>query len=94
MLRAHLLTRPLCSACEDAKSWLPEWLRMRGVGVRVHDVSTAEGLAWAAWLELADLGVVPVLALVDDQRGELCRYIGQVPSPAELRRVITGIANA
>jgi hypothetical protein len=74
----------MCSGCEDAKSWLPDWLRMRGVPVRVHDVSTAEGLAWAAWLELADLEVVPVLALVDDERGELVRYIGSVPAPEVL----------
>ena len=90
MTRAYLLTRPMCSACAEAQP-IKGWLAMRGVEVVTYDVSTAAGLAGAAWLELADLDLVPVLVLVDDERGEICRYIGSVPPPAELRRVLMGL---
>jgi hypothetical protein len=63
------------------------WLRERGVQVCVLDVTTAHGLAEAAWLEVADLGVVPVLILRARER-ELVRYVGSIPAPAELRRVL------
>ncbi|MBI4799688.1 MAG: hypothetical protein HY794_13375 [Desulfarculus sp.] len=63
------------------------WLHARGVAVHEHDVTTAEGLGEAAWLEAADEQVLPVLILRDDGR-ELVRYVGQLPPPAELARVI------
>jgi hypothetical protein len=60
---------------------------MLGVPVCVLDITTPKGLADAAWLELADLEVVPVLVLHDGER-ELTRYVGEIPTPAQIRRAI------
>lgn len=63
------------------------WLRERGVEARTLDITTAEGLGEAAWLEAADEPVVPVLILRDGDV-EMVRYLGALPLPQELRRVI------
>lgn len=63
------------------------WLEMRGVATRRLDVTTASGLAEAAWLDLADLGQVPVLVLLAGVR-ELGRWVGRVPGPRELRPLL------
>lgn len=63
------------------------WLEMRGVSVCTHDITTASGLGRAAELDAADLEVVPVLILRDGDV-ELVRYLGALPQPQELRRVI------
>lgn len=63
------------------------WLREQGVEARSLDLTTAEGLGEAAWLDAADEQVVPVLLIRDDAH-ELARYLGRLPEPAELRRVI------
>lgn len=70
------------------------WLAMRGVEARKLDVTQAAGLASAAELELADLEMVPVLAFFEDGR-ELARYVGTVPKPLELRRLLNlnGVGN-
>jgi len=82
-MRAYLLTRPLCSACQEAKAWLPLWLAARGIAVEVLDASTPEGLGEAAWLELADSEVLPVLSF-HDVRGEVLRFKGGIPAPEVL----------
>ncbi len=63
------------------------WLEMRGVSVCTHDITTASGLGRAAELDAADLEVVPVLIVRHGDR-ELTRYLGLLPKPEELRRVI------
>ncbi len=63
------------------------WLEMRGVSVCAHDITTASGLGRAAELDAADLEVVPVLVLRNGDH-ELVRYVGNLPQPQELRRVI------
>lgn len=63
------------------------WLRERGVQARELDITTPGGLGEAAWIDAADCEVVPVLILRDDAR-ELVRYVGHLPQPRELRRVI------
>lgn len=63
------------------------WLESRGVPARRLDITTPAGLAEAAWYELADLEMVPVLAFVI--RGAVRRiFKGQVPPVAELREAI------
>ena len=63
------------------------WLRERGVEARTLDITTAEGLGEAAWLEAADEPVVPVLILRKGE-AELVRYLEKLPPPTELERVI------
>ncbi len=62
---------------------------MRGAEARRLDVTTASGLAEAAWLDLADQDMVPVLILHRDGR-EVARWVGLAPSAAELRAILGG----
>jgi|GEM_PF-4691053 len=88
---AQLLIRGGCSACAEARP-VKGWLRQMGIAVTELDVGTPEGLAEAAWLDAADLEALPVLLLHDDAQGELRRWVGALPSPAQLRRFLLEVS--
>lgn len=79
-----IFTQPNCPGCPPAKA-LAHQIKSRGLKIEEVDVSTADGLAEAAFYQVM---ATPSLILVDDKGKIVAEWRGEVPRKKEIIKLI------
>ncbi len=82
MGRVKLFLRADCPKCGGSKG-VGSFLKKEGFKVIFYDLDTADGLAEAAFYGIK---AVPTLVLEDEEENPIATFLGEVPTPAEVKK--------